>query len=87
MNINVNQNQLLSFIQVFNQRLGSKVPLSNDILTIIEEKIKKNLRYCDLCKIFQCNEIVPLRSPKLGYDFVCHNCWKNSCINWDDEFW
>jgi len=85
----MNQDQLISFIKVFHTNLGQDVPLPHDILELIQEKIQKNLKYCEFGKHYKFKEDVPLRTPTLGYDFVCDTCWRCSFINWnhEDGFW
>jgi len=82
----MNTEKLLEFSKVFHIRLGKNVDLSNDILDIIKDELIKDIRICQMCHKMKTKKDVPLRTPKLGYDFVCHHCWRSS-FNWDDDYW
>ena len=38
-----------------------------------------------MCHQMKTKKDVPLRTTRLGYDFVCHHCWMSS-FNWDDDW-
>ena len=83
----MNTEKLLEFSKDFHIRLGKNVDLSNDILDIIKDELIKDIRICQMCHKMKTKKDVLLRTPILGYDFVCHLCWESSFFNCDDDYW
>ena len=77
---------LYVYSKVENIPKGVIVKNGNDILDKIKDELIKDIRICQMCHKMKLKKDVPLRTPKLGYDFVCHHCWMSS-FNWDDDYW
>ena len=83
----MNNKKLLEFSKVYHERLGISVILCDDILNKIKDELIKKFKICEMCHQMKLKKDIPLRTPKLGYNFVCHHCWEQSFIDWGDDYY